>query len=79
MNNASMNIHEQVYFFFNMFILIYLAVSGRIRGTWDFSSWCMGFSSCGVGAPECTGSIVVVLGLSELLQGIWNLSSLTRD
>ena len=24
-------------------------------------------------------SLVVVLGLSELLQGIWNLSSLTRD
>ena len=36
----------------------------------------VGFSSCGVQALECTGSVVVVRGLSC---GMWDLSSPTKD
>ena len=60
-------------FFFFLKLLIYLfGCIGLSCGTWDLSS-------------QCTDSLVVAHMLSswgtraQLLQGMWDLSSLTRD
>ena len=41
-----------------------MPASGLSCGTRDLSLRCAGSSSCGVRAPKCVGSVVVVHGLS---------------
>ena len=60
----------------SFFFLIYLAALRLSCGMWDLCMWCR-LSSCGAQAPEHAGSVVVAQ--AELLQNIWDLSSLTRD
>ena len=59
-----------LYFFINLFILLFLAALGLRCYVWAFSScgkWashCGGFSCCGAWAPGARASVVAASGLS---------------
>ena len=57
------------FFFFLQILFVDLAALGFSCGTWDLrcimwdlSLWHTGFSSCGIWAPELTGSVVAAVG-----------------
>ena len=64
-------------FFYLLVNFICLAGSGPSCSLWDFCCACKPLSGCSIQAPECRLSSCIMW--AELLHGMWDISSPTRD